>query len=124
EDTVAKNVQPVNVDLVIFHQVPDKRPRTRDLFKRFSASKTSLFVVVGQQTDLTALAENNVPIKCDQPPRHYDDVMPVINPSFPYFLLSSEANSVFSGFPPVWVPFGRMQIPASAVTLLSQRIGS
>jgi hypothetical protein len=120
----AKNLQPANVDLAIFHQSPDKRGRTRDLFQRFSSSKTSMFVVVGQQTDLNVLADNNFPLKFDQAPRQFDDVMPVVNPSFPYFLLSPEANSIFSGFPPVWVPFGRMEVPASSVTLLSQRVGS
>ena len=124
EETEAKNLQPANIDLVIFHQAPDKRGRTRDLFQRFSSSKTSMFVIVGQQTDLNALSDSNFPLKFDQPPRQFDDVMPVVNPSFPYFLLSPEANSIFSGFPPVWVPFGRMQIPASSVTLLSQRVGS
>lgn len=124
EETEPKNLQPANVDLAIFHQSPDKRGRTRDLFQRFSASNTSMFIVVGQQTDLAALTEGKIPLKFEQLPRQYDDVMPVVNPTFPYFLLSPEANSVFSGFPPVWVPFGRMQVPASAVTLLSQRVGS
>ncbi len=124
EETEAKNLQPANIDLVIFHQSPDKRGRTRDLFQKFATSKTSLFVVVGQQTDLAFMDQLNMPLKFETPPRQYDDVMPIVNPSFPYFLLSPEANSVFSGFPPVWVPFGRMQIPASSVTLLSQRVGS
>lgn len=124
EETEVKNLQPANIDLAIFHQAPDKRGRTRDLFQRFSSSKTSLFVVVGQQTDLNVLMDNNFPLKFDQAPRQFDDVMPIVNPSFPYFLLSPEANSIFSGFPPVWVPFGRMEVPASAVTLLSQRVGS
>ena len=124
EETETKNLQPANIDLAIFHQAPDKRGRTRDLFQRFVTSKTSLFVVVGQQTDLNLLTDTSFPLKFDQPPRQFDDVMPVVNPSFPYFLLSPEANSVFSSFPPVWVPFGRMQIPASSVTLLSQRVGS
>ncbi|MFN8336784.1 MAG: hypothetical protein U0U09_16760 [Cyclobacteriaceae bacterium] len=124
EETETKNIQPVNVDLAIFHQSPDKSGRTRDLFQRFATSKTSMLVVVGQQTDLKAMTDGKMPLVFDQPPRQYDDVMPVISPTFPYFLLSPEANSVFSGFPPVWVPFGRMQVPASAVTLLSQRVGS
>jgi hypothetical protein len=124
EETETKNLQPANIDLAIFHQAPDKRGRTRDLFQRFVTSKTSLFVVVGQQTDLNLLTDTSFPLKFDQPSRQFDDVMPVVNPSFPYFLLSPEANSVFSSFPPVWVPFGRMQIPTSSVTLLSQRVGS
>lgn len=124
EETETKNIQPANVDLAIFHQSPDKSGRTRDLFQRFAASKTSMLVVVGQQTDLKVMTDGKMPLAFDQPPRQYDDVMPVISTTFPYFLLSPEANAVFSGFPPVWVPFGRMQVPASAVTLLSQRVGS
>ncbi|HEU5292513.1 MAG TPA: VWA domain-containing protein [Cyclobacteriaceae bacterium] len=124
QETEAKNLQPTAIDLVIFHQSPDKRGRTRDLFQRFASSKTSLFIVAGSQTDLNQVAQANMPLKFEQPPRQLDDVMPVINPAFSSFLISPEANTVFSGFPPVWVPFGKMQIPASAVPLLFQRVGS
>lgn len=99
EETEAKNLQPTNIDLVIFHQSPDKRGRTRDLFQKFATSKTSLFVVVGQQTDLTLLAQLDMPLNFEVAPRQYDDVMPIVNPSFPYFLVSPEANSVFASFP-------------------------
>lgn len=124
EEAEPKNLQPTAIDLVIFHQSPDKRGRTRDLFQRFANSKTSLFIVNGSQSDLNLLTQSNMPIKFEQPPRQLDDVMPVINPGFSSFLISPEANTVFSGFPPVWVPFGKMQIPASAVPLLFQRVGS
>jgi hypothetical protein len=124
QEAEPKNLQPTVVDLVIFHQSPDKRGRTRDLFQRFANSKTSLFLVAGTQTDLNQVTQSNMPLKFEQPPRQLDDVMPVINPAFSSFLISPEANTVFSGFPPVWVPFGKMQVPASAAVLLFQRVGS
>jgi hypothetical protein len=124
EETEASNLQATEVDLVIFHQSPDKRGRTRDLFQRFVNSKVSLFIISGSQTDLNQLTKSSMPLKFDQPPRQLDDVMPVINPTFSSFLISAEANTVFSGFPPVWVPFGKMQVPASAVPLLFQRVGN
>lgn len=124
QETEAKNLQPTKIDLVIFHQSPDKRGRTSDLFQRFNKSKTSLFVIAGQQTDLNLLTQSDVPLKFEQPPRQLDDVMPVINPAFSSFLISPEANTIFAGFPPVWVPFAKMQVPASAATLLFQRVGS
>lgn len=124
QETESKNLQPAAIDLAIFHQSPDKRGRTRELFQRFNQSKTSLFVVVGQQTDLNFLNQSNAPIKFEQMPRQMDDVMPVINSSFTSFLLSAEANSIFAGFPPVWVPFAKTQIPTSATPLLFQRVGS
>jgi hypothetical protein len=124
QETESKNLQPTSIDLVIFHQSPDRRGRTRELFQRFSKSKTSLFVIGGQQTDLNLLTQNDLPLKFEQPPRQLDDVMPVINPAFSSFLISPEANTVFAGFPPVWVPFAKMQVPASAAVLLFQRVGS
>jgi hypothetical protein len=124
QETESKNLQPTAVDLVIFHQSPDKRGRTRDLFQRFVNSRTSLFIVVGTQSDMSLMTQANMPLKFDQPPRQMDDVMPVVNPAFSSFLISPEANTVFSGFPPVWVPFGKMQVPASAAPLLFQRVGS
>lgn len=124
QETEASNLQATEVDLVIFHQSPDKRGRTRDLFQRFVNSKVSLFIISGSQTELSQLAQSNMPIKFEQPPRQFDDVMPVINPAFTSFLISPEANTVFAGFPPVWVPFGKMKVPASAVTLLFQRVGN
>ncbi len=124
QETELKNLQPAAIDLVIFHQSPDKRGRTRELFQRFSKSETSLFVIAGQQTDLDFLTKNDVPLKFEQLPRQLDDVMPVINPTFSNFLISAEANAVFAGFPPVWVPFAKMQVPVSAGILLFQRVGS
>jgi hypothetical protein len=124
QETEPKNLQPTAIDLVIFHQSPDKRGRTRELFQRFSKSKTSLFIIAGQQTDLNVLTQSDVPLKFEQTPRQLDDVMPVINPIFSSFLISADANTVFAGFPPVWVPFAKMQVPASAGILLFQRVGS
>lgn len=124
EEAESRMLQPQNIDLTIFHQAPDKRGRTRLLFQQFATSKTSLFLIVGQSTDLNQLAQANMPLRFEQPPRQFDDVMPVINATFASFTLSPEANSIFAGFPPVWVPFGKMGEPASSTILLFQRVGS
>lgn len=124
QEAESKYLQPQNIDLAIFHQSPDKRGRTRQIFQQFANSKTSLFLVTGQQSDLNVLAQLNMPLKFEQPPRQFDDVMPVINPDFSNFIISTESNSMFSGFPPIWVPFGKMIIPGSAVPLLFQKVGS
>jgi hypothetical protein len=124
EEAEAKFLQPQNCDLVILHQVPDKRGRARELFQRFAASKTSVFLMVSQQSDLNAVGQQNMPLKFEQLPRQFDDVTPVINPSFSGFTFSPEASAMFATFPPVWVPFSKMQIPASATTLLFQRVGN
>lgn len=124
QETETKNLQPSTVDLAIFHQSPDKRARTRDLFQRFASSKTPMFIVVGQQSDLAQLTRQNMPLTFEQLPRQLDDVMPVINPAFTGFLISPDVNTLFTNYPPVWVPFGKMEIPVSSSLLLFQRVGS
>lgn len=112
------------IDLVIFHQSPDLRSRTKELFLQFVKAKTSLLIILGRQSDLPLLVAQGVPLKLEGIPRDYDDVTPEINPAFNNFTISSEAMSIVADFPPVSVPFGKIQIPLSATTLLFQRVGN
>lgn len=124
EETSSANLQPENIDVAIFHQVPDNRGRARDVFQRFAKSRTSLFLVLGASSDLNQIAQQQLPLLYEQPPRQFDEVTPVINPLFTNFAVSTEANSIFSGFPPVQVHFGKAIIPPDAPILLFQRVGS
>lgn len=117
-------LKPDDIDLAIFHQSPDLRGRTRDLFQQFVASKTSLFLIVGSQTDLQQLVKQNMPVKFDAAPRDFDEVVPGTNPVFSQFIISSETNSIIQNYPPVSVPFGKMRIPGSVMPLLYQRVGN
>ena len=118
------DLTPGRIDLVIFHQAPDVKGKTRDLFLQFAASKTPLFFIVGSQTDLAQLARQNMPVRFESAPRDYDEVIPGTNPAFSQFLISSETNSVLPNYPPVSVPFGKMKTPGSATPVLFQRVGS
>ena len=124
DEASQENLQPGSIDLAIFHQVPDTRGRTRELFQRFLKSKTSLFMVLGQSSDLNQIAQQGLPLSFEQPPRQYDEVTPVINAAFSSFNVTTEANTSFSGFPPVRVHFGKVQIPPTALTLLFQKVGN
>jgi hypothetical protein len=117
-------LQPEQIDLVIFHQAPDLGGRTRELFQKFVNTKTSLWLILGQQSDLFQLSRNKMPLRVDAMPRDYDEVTPVINPSFSNFLISAEANSIIPEYPPASVHFGKVQVPLSATPLLFQRVGS
>lgn len=117
-------LQPEQTDLVIFHQAPDLGGRTRDLFQRFAQTRTSLMLILGQQSDLSLVARSKMPLRVDALPRDYDEVTPVVNPAFSSFTISAEANSIIPDYPPVTVHFGKMGIPPGAVPLLYQRIGN
>jgi hypothetical protein len=112
------------IDLAIFHQAPDTRGKTLNLFRSFVNSKASLLLVLGQQSDLQQLARLNMPVRFESVPRDYDEVTPVVNPAFPNFSLSTEANSIITEYPPANVHFGKLQVPLTATSLLYQRIGS
>ncbi|MDL5046762.1 hypothetical protein QQ054_12050 [Oscillatoria amoena NRMC-F 0135] len=112
------------VDLIIFHQVPDVRGRHSDLFRRSWGSKTSLFIILGQQTDMNQLAAYPIPVKYEQPPRQYDEVTPVLHPAFSIFTLSGEAGSVFQEFPPASVHFGKFQVAPQATPVFMQKVGN
>ena len=120
----ASEMSPEDIDLVIFHQSPDLRGKTTTLFESFLKSKSSVFVIVGHQTDLRRLARQNMPAQFETPPREFDEVTPVVNPALTQFSISSEAASAFAGFPPVSVHFGKMQLRIGAATVLFQRVGS
>lgn len=112
------------IDLYILHQVPDQRGKTRELFLRIAKTQIPMFVIVGRYSDLSLLAAQGAPLRIEGIPREYDEVTPVINPAYNNFLISSETRSVVADYPPLSVPFGKIQIPLGSTALLHQRIGS
>lgn len=124
EEQSPANLKIGEVDLAIFHQAPDLKGRTREIFQQFASGKTPLFLIVGSQTDLSQVARQNMPVKFESAPRDYDEVIPGANPAFSQFLISTETNSKIPNYPPVSVPFGKMKTPGSSTPLLFQRVGS
>lgn len=120
----ASAMVPQDIDLVIFHQCPDLRGKTTALFQTFMKSKSSIFVILGHQTDLRQLARQELPFRFDAPPREYDEVTPVVNPGITNFSISSEASTAFSRFPPVSVHFGKTSVNAGVTVVLHQKVGS
>lgn len=117
-------LRPDKTDLVIFHQAPDLKGKTLAIFQQFLPTKTSMFIVVGQQTDLRNLGKQTLPIQFDGLPREYDQVTPVVNAAFGNFSITPETNSMMADYPPATVHFGRIKIPLSATPLLFQRVGN
>jgi len=117
-------LKPDRIDLAIFYQSPDVRGRTRDLFQQFLNSKTSLFVTLGQQSDLQLLTRSDLPVRFLSPPREYDEVTPIVNAGFSNFDLTPENNAVMAEYPPVSVHFGKLQMQPGAISFLLQRVGS
>jgi hypothetical protein len=124
DEQPASKLRPEDIDLAIFHQSPDVKGRTNTVFQSFVNSKSSLLLILGQQSDLLQVARSNMPVKFESTPRDWDEVTPVSNPTFQNFSITSEANTVLSDFPPVYVHFGKLQMIPTASPLLFQRVGS
>jgi len=120
----AADLNPSDIDLAIFHQSPDVSAVTTGLFQQFAKSKTSLFVIIGQRSDLRQVTALGMPLKVDAVPHDFDEVTPVANPAFPNFSISPEANSLLVTYPPLSVHFGKISVPLQAAPLLYQQVGS
>ena len=124
ETLTPQQLDPGQIDLAIFHQAPDTKGKTRDIFRQFAVSRTPLFLIVGSQTDLSQVAKQNMPVAFESAPRDYDEVIPGTNPGFSQFSISSESNAIIPNYPPVSVPFGKIRTPGSVTPVLFQRVGA
>lgn len=124
DELPAQTLNNEKIDLYILHQVPDQRGKTRDLFLRIVKSETPMFIIVGKYSDLSLLAAQGAPLRVEGVPREYDDVTPVINPAYNNFIVSTETRSVIADYPPLSVPFGKIQIPLGSTALLYQQVGN
>lgn len=116
-------LQPGKVDLLIAHQSPDQEGRTTSLLSSFLKAKSSTLVVMGQKTLLRMLPSVGVPVNFDLSTQR-DEVQPVLNPDYRDLGFSDDLNTNITRYPPILVPFGKFSFPATAKTILKQRIGS
>ena len=121
-DVAPQALEPENIDLAIFHQALDYSGKTMPLFKKLLGAGTSLFVMLGDRSNLRQLAANGIPVTFENPGQ-WDEVTPVINPDFKDFGFSDKLNNIFSRYPPARAPFGKFAYPPNASVLLYQRIG-
>lgn len=119
-----EQLKPENLDLVVLYQSPDGMGKTTALFDQYLQSHLPLLFVLGRQSNFVQLQRAQVPISLEVTPGQYDQVTPIVNSVFSHFNLKPEDEDIFSVFPPVSVPFGKMRLSLSAAPLLFQRIGS
>ncbi len=120
----AADLQPAKIDLALFHQAPDMRGKTSELFQQFVSSNTTLLLILGQQSNIPLLTTLKMPLTFESNVRDFDDVTPTVNSSFSGFNLSPETITSMARYPPVAVHFGRMKTAPTATHLLYQQIGS
>ncbi len=112
-----------NVDganLVIYHNLPSK---STDLTKIQQQSEISSLFIVGQQTNINLFNQLSLGVQIQTVGQEYTEATPKANKTFPLFTLSEQTLENVADFPPMVVPFGKVNSSISAYTLLQQKIG-
>ena len=111
-------------DLVIMHQVPNRNNRLQSLLNKYINSETSIWFILGQQSDLSMLNRENKVLNIMSVRNETDKVTPFLNNDFSRFNFSLDNQEVMNEFPPVTVPFGQFQLNGNAEVILFQRVGN
>lgn len=110
-------------DLVIFHQIPDNVQSNSEIIRRISEKISAHWYIVGSQTSLPRLNNINQAIQINAMRNEKDNVFPSYNPSFDKFTFSEGHLGTIDDFPPVSVPFGKVEITTNTDVILYQRVG-
>lgn len=113
-----------DIDLVIYHQIPDSKRLTDTYVERIKEQKIPEFYIVGSQTNISALNKAIAPVRINSLHNQGDLVTAIYYPQFSFFGLSGELVEFLSSFPPVRVPFGQIYADIESNVLLRQRVGS
>jgi hypothetical protein len=113
--------QEENYDLVILHGLPGGRniPQMDQILKNARAR----WYIVSNQTDLRAFNQQQELVQIQSLQREFDEVFPILNGNFDLFTYSGDYRRNIAAYPPVQVPFGRIQTAGWGRMLLQQRIG-
>ncbi|MFP4093617.1 MAG: hypothetical protein ACLFUB_03965 [Cyclobacteriaceae bacterium] len=123
DEVSARELADVRYDLVIFHQLP-ARGNPHPLVSEYLQKAGARWFIVGKQTDLSALNENNELINMTVSGNESDEVRAVYNNAFSGFQLDNESQAVIEEFLPLDAPFGRIELQNNPQVLLYQKVGA
>ncbi len=123
DEVSERDLADVKYDLVIFHQLPGRNLENAMVRKYMDEASASWFIM-GAQSDLFSLSENNSIINVASVNNDTDEVKAVYNSAFTGFQLDGEDQAIIEEFLPLTVPFGRVELKNNADVLLYQKVGS
>lgn len=108
--------------LLILNQLPSGVNNVKTIVEQAKKLNLPMLVMIGEQTDVSALKALNIGIDITQRRNDYDNVYPQLNPDFALFNLGFE-QQYCKTFPPLNVPYGDYAPQQSSQVLFYQRIG-
>lgn len=111
-------------DLVIFHQVPNKKGIGHDILTKFMEKNSAVFFVTGMQTDFNRLNNILSDVKVMQKGQQTDQVTALFNNDFSKYQFRRSWQEKLNQYPPVRVPFGDFDMSENVEIAISQTVGN
>lgn len=111
-------------DLLILHQLPDKRGLSKDILPLLLQKKSPVFFIVGEQSNLSRLNGSQELLGINAMSGKSDKVVAFKNESFNEFILPNSFDELLQNLPPLDAPFGDYALNKNGKVLLFQTIGN
>ncbi|UII28744.1 VWA domain-containing protein [Fulvivirga maritima] len=124
KDITSLNAATKKYDLVIFHQLPDGRNIDNRFRQKMAKEEISTLYVYGGNTRMSSFNQVNGILSMQAVPNEFDNVEASFNQGFSSFKLTDELQQAFKNWPPIVVPFGRINQDQGVEVMLNQKVGS
>ena len=114
----------VEYDFVIFHNLPSKTFDIKPLLDRMEARKTPRFFMVGQQTNFGKFNSAQNVLSISGREGNSNEVTALFSSNFSLFNAETKTSDNLEKFVPVIAPFGKFKEGPKTNTLLYQKIGN
>jgi hypothetical protein len=116
-------LNPKDYGLVILYQLPTAANVALPFLNILKESSTSVWYIVGAQTNLSALNQFQKVINYSGNAASLQESYPVVSTGFTAFDITDAEEKSISAFDPLLTPFGTIAINGEATIALNQRIG-
>lgn len=110
-------------DLVILYQLPSQSSSVPNLFQKLQQSKTSVWYILGAQSDVNAFNQTQKQIVLSATNATLQEVYPNQSDGFAAFSMNETIKQVLQQFDPLLMPFGRLVVNGNPMVVFNQRIG-
>lgn len=111
-------------DLIIFHQLPAGSGIFNNVLTQIMQIPVSKWFILGNQSNINYLKQLSDLIDIQVINNQKDNVTPVLNVDFGRFKVDPMNQDILNNYPPVTVPFGKINVSGEAEILLHQRVGN
>lgn len=110
-----------DVDLIIFHQIPDNKSTA---YNELLINNIPKLFLIGNNTNFNAFNQAQSILKIMPKSNAKDIAYPYVNNGFTNFLITPEEQEGIAQYPPLAVTYGEYKISAEAQSIFNQKIGS